>query len=48
MEIKEKHTINYSCGCKHEIALPIHGIFWQATGNNKDCSEHKAKPREAK
>lgn len=40
MEIKDKHIMNYSCGCKHEIVLPVGGGFWEASGNNQNCSEH--------
>ena len=47
MEFIEKHMIEYSCGCKHEIGLPEAKIlgsgFWQPTGNNPTkCAEHKS------
>jgi hypothetical protein len=41
IEMVEKHNIEYSCGCVHEIALPRGGGWWQPTGNNKKCSKHK-------
>ena len=40
-EYKEKHIINYKCGCKHEIGLPKGGGFWNSTGDKVDCPEHK-------
>ena len=43
LSFKEKHTIKYSCGCQHEIGLRKGGGFWQPTGNNQDCVEHKSK-----
>ena len=33
------YNITYSCGCVHEIGEE-QGVH-QATGNNKDCKEHK-------
>ena len=35
----EKHNINYSCGCVHEIEN--HHGMWRPTGNNQDCKDHK-------
>lgn len=35
MEIKEKHIIEYSCGCKGEIVLSKGGGFWK--GNTIKC-----------
>ena len=40
VEYKEKHNIDYSCRCTHEIAL-LPGGVWEATGNNQDCEKHK-------
>ena len=37
--MKEKHNIEYSCSCIHEIENKQG--FWQPTGNNKDCIKHK-------
>jgi len=36
---KEKHNIEYLCGCIHEIKLS-NGL-WSATGKNKNCEDHK-------
>ena len=39
MEYKEKHMIEYDCGCKHEIGLDEIG-GWRTTGNNNSCGKH--------
>lgn len=40
MEFIEEYIIKYSCGCKHSIALPKGGGFWQPTGKETPCVKH--------
>jgi hypothetical protein len=43
-EFKEKHIVEYLCGCKHEIGLGVGGGFWIPTGNEQNCKIHEVKP----